>query len=209
MYLCTVRLATRMPSQYSYERRRPESTTLHQVVRENLLTLYAAVEQGFASPLPSFVRDELDGYVACGVLARGFAVFSCLMCQERRLVAFSCGGRGFCPSCLGRRMAQGAANLVDHVLPRDVPLRQFVLTLPFEIRASVAYDRRLLGGVGRIFADTVPGWYKRTLRERAVAGGQSGAVTVVQRTQADLQLNPHFHATLLDGVFAEDGRGAL
>ena len=75
--------------QYSYERRRPESTTLHQVVRENLLTLYAAVEQGFAAALPSFVRDELEGYVACGVLTRGFAVFACPSCQERKLAAFS------------------------------------------------------------------------------------------------------------------------
>jgi hypothetical protein len=43
-------------------------------VRENLLTLYAATEQGFESPLPAFVRDELEGYVACGVLARGKTV---------------------------------------------------------------------------------------------------------------------------------------
>ena len=55
----------------SYARRKPELGTLHQVVRENLLTLYAAAEQGFESPLPAFVRDELEGYVACGVLARG------------------------------------------------------------------------------------------------------------------------------------------
>ena len=36
---------------------------------------------------------------------------------ERRVVSFSCKGRGFCPSCLGRRMASTAANLVEHVLP--------------------------------------------------------------------------------------------
>jgi hypothetical protein len=29
-----------------YERRRPENGTLHRVVRENLLTLYAATEAG-------------------------------------------------------------------------------------------------------------------------------------------------------------------
>jgi hypothetical protein len=40
-------------------------------VRENLATLNAAVEQGFAWPLPAFVKDELEGYIACGVLARG------------------------------------------------------------------------------------------------------------------------------------------
>ena len=42
-----------------YERRRPEQGTLHRVVRENLLTLLAAAEQGFAgAPLPDFVRGD-------------------------------------------------------------------------------------------------------------------------------------------------------
>jgi hypothetical protein len=33
-------------------RRRPEKLALHQVVHENLLTLYAAIEDGFAAALP-------------------------------------------------------------------------------------------------------------------------------------------------------------
>ena len=77
---------------------------MHTVVRENLRTLYAAIEHGFAAPLPAFVRDELEAFVDCGVLARGFALLRCENpdCRERELVAFSCKGRGFCPSCLGR-----------------------------------------------------------------------------------------------------------
>src|SRR5690606_13663141 len=35
-------------------------SVLHQVVRDNLRTLYAAIEQGFAAPLPRFVREELE-----------------------------------------------------------------------------------------------------------------------------------------------------
>jgi hypothetical protein len=188
----------------SYERRRPEQSRLHSVVRESLLTLFAAIEQGFASPLPEFVRSELEGYVNCGVLARGFALLACPDCAEQKLVAFSCGGRGFCPSCLGRRMAQTAANLVDHVLPEGVPLRQYVLTLPFELRARIAYDRELMGGIGRVFLDTVLGFYARKSRERGIRGGESGAFTVVQRTSSDLRLNPHYHSVFLDGVFAPD-----
>jgi hypothetical protein len=106
-------------------------------------------------------------------------------------------------------MAQGAANLVDHVLPSDAPLRQWVLTVPHELRARLAYDRELLGGVGRVFVDTLLRWYARRLRAHGVRDGQSGALTVVQRVSADLRLNPHFHALLLDGVFAEDDGGAL
>jgi hypothetical protein len=49
-----------------------------------------------------------------------------------------------CPNCLGRRMKEGAANLVDHILP-DVPIRQFVLTLPFPLRFPLAFDGKLLG----------------------------------------------------------------
>jgi hypothetical protein len=186
---------------YVYERRRPELGTLHRLVRENLQTLYAAIEQGFAAPLPAFVRRELEDYVACGIMCRGFAVLACEACPERRLVAFACKGRAFCPSCLGRRMVQGAANLVDHVLPRE-PLRQFVLTVPFELRARLAYDGALLGAVGRIFVDSVLGFYRQRLRALSGVVGQGGAVTVVQRTSADLRLNPHYHAIVLDGVFA-------
>ncbi|MFC1642924.1 transposase zinc-binding domain-containing protein [Myxococcota bacterium] len=120
---------------YVYERRRPELGTLHQVVRENLLTLYAAVEEGSASPLPEFVRREFEQFLDCGLLCRGFALFECEDCSERRLVALSCKGRAWCPACCGRRMAQTAANLVDHVLPPAVPLRQFVVTFPFELRS--------------------------------------------------------------------------
>ena len=40
-----------------------------------------------------------------------------------RLVPFSCKARPTCPSCGGRRMAERAAHLLDHVFP-DVPVRQ-------------------------------------------------------------------------------------
>jgi hypothetical protein len=110
---------------------------------------------------------------------------------------------------MGRRMAETAANLVDHVLPR-VPLRQFVFTVPFELRARLAYDGKLLGAVGRIFIDPVLGFYRRTMREVWRAGtGQSGAVTVLQRCSSDLRLNPHFHSIVLDGVFVPAEGGEL
>lgn len=191
---------------HAYRRRRPEETTLHRVVRENLQTLYAAVEHGFdgAAPLPPFVRKQLEGYVSCGLLVRGFALLECQGCRERRLVAFSCKSRSFCPSCMGRRSAQMALNLLEHVLPQSVPLRQFVLTLPFPLRARVAYDGPLLGAVCRLFVDSVLGWYRRGC---GAPGGQGGAVAVVQRSSSDLKLNPHVHAVLLDGLFVPDAAG--
>ncbi len=45
----------------------------------------------------------------------------CLRCDEcghDYFVAYSCKGRGVCPSCNTRRMVETAAHLTDHVVPR-------------------------------------------------------------------------------------------
>ena len=193
--MSTVSLAPR------YTRRRPEETTLYAVVRDNLETLYGAVDDGaLGVALPAFVRAELEGYLECGLLCRGFARLKCDSCSESRLVAFACKGRGFCPSCLGRRMCATAANLVEHVLP-PAPLRQWVLTFPFPWRRRLGYDAKLLGALTRIFVTTVLAFYTRRMGKEGIATGQSGAVAVVQRTSSDLKLNPHLHVVFLDGVY--------
>ena len=161
----------------SYERHRPETTTLYAVVRDNVETLYAAVAAGFeGAALPPFVRRELEGYLDCGLLCRGFARLKCESCSEQHLVAFACKGRGICPSCLGRKMCQTALNLTEHVLP-PVPLRQWVFTLPHPLRARLAYDAPLLGAV------TVRGRFDILRRSRidvARISGNSRAVIVIR-----------------------------
>jgi len=152
--------------------------------------------------LPKFVTEELQKFLTCGILACGFAQMHCDACCKRLLVAFSCKGRGFCPSCIGRRMNEGAANLVDHVLPEGVPIRQWVLTLPYPLRYPLAFDGHHLSKVHRIFTDTVSAWYRRNHPE-----GKTGAVTVIQRASSDLRLNPHFHTLFLDGVYLPSQAG--
>ncbi|HEX7505344.1 MAG TPA: hypothetical protein VF550_01150, partial [Polyangia bacterium] len=44
-----------------YERHDPFAQALHQVVRENLATFYAAIEEGWQAGLPAFVRAEFAG----------------------------------------------------------------------------------------------------------------------------------------------------
>lgn len=88
--------------------------------------------------LPPFVANEFRKFLRCGVLAHGFARVRCGDCAFGRLVPFSCKGQGFCPSCNGRRMAERAAHLVEHALPPDVPVRQWVLS----VRASRGRGRQ-------------------------------------------------------------------
>src|SRR5436190_24269997 len=88
-------------------------------------------------PSTSFVeRPELTEYLRCGILAHGFARVRCTTCHHEIVVAFSCKRRGLCPSCPARRMADTAAHLVDHVLPRP-PYRQGVFTVPQGAAAPV------------------------------------------------------------------------
>ncbi len=194
-----------------YSRREPEKTALYKVMQEHLLTFEQQwSDQASGRTLPKFVTEELHKYMDCGILGRGFAHLFCKICHEHHAVAFSCKGRAVCPSCLGRRMNEGALNLTDYVLP-NVPLRQFVLTMPFPLRFPLAFDGKLLGQVVRIFTDTVAGWYRKRHVERGLPPGETGAVTVIQRANSDLRLNPHLHTIFLDGVYSPDpdGKGQM
>jgi len=132
-----------------YAPRRPEDTLLHQTVREQLETFLSRARQ-LDHPVPRFVEREFRAYLECGVLAHGFLRLHCDACGCDRLVPFSCKGR-FCPSCGGRRMADTAAHLVDRVLP-EVPVRQWVLSLPFALRYRLAYDAPLTGHISCVSA---------------------------------------------------------
>ena len=107
----------------AYHRRDPEHDTLYQLLATHLETFLAQGTGDTGAPgLPDYVVRELRGCLRSGILAHGFARFHCFTRGTDALVAFSCKGRGFCPSCGGRRMAESAAHVVDHVLPR-VPVR--------------------------------------------------------------------------------------
>jgi hypothetical protein len=196
---------------YTYARREPEKTALFQVLQQHLLTFEQEwTDKSDGRTLPSFVTEELHDFLGCGILARGFAQLFCKTCHKRFVVGWSCKGRGFCPSCGGRRMNAGALNLLDHVLP-NVPLRQFVVTVPFPLRFPLAFDGKLLSQVLRIFIDTVAANYRMRLADRGIPGGKHGAVAVIQRANSDLRCNPHIHAIFLDGLYApdRDGKGFM
>jgi hypothetical protein len=193
----------------TYQPRDAEGTVLHRVVCEHLETfLREAADRTDGGGLPRFIEREFREFLTCGALGRGFARVRCEDCAFERLVPFSCKRRGFCPSCGGRRMAEQAAHLVDHVLPH-VPVRQWVLSLPHRLRYLLAYHHPLCRAVLGVAVRAVLGFYRRRAQRRGVPDGRSGAVTVIQRFGGGLQLNVHFHTLVLDGVFAEGSDGAL
>lgn len=85
-----------------YRRREPTATALYPIVHHHL-ELFLAHAEARGDAVPRWVEDDFRAYLACGILAHGFARLRCGACGAGRLVAFSCKGRGLCPSCNTRR----------------------------------------------------------------------------------------------------------
>jgi hypothetical protein len=185
-----------LPLACSLRRRPRRDTVLRKVVRKHLDDFRRLVRETYEKPLPRYVLDEFHAYLRCGEFRHGFTRAHCPTCGHVLLVPFSCKRRGICPSCAGRRMSATAVHLVDRVLP-NVPIRQWVLSLPWELRRLAAVRADATRAFARCFADSIFAHFRRRFRKN----GLCGAITFVQRAGGSLNLNVHFHDLVLDGVF--------
>ena len=188
-----------------YARHRPEQTLLYQLV-ERYYPELAELMADQSRPLPGYVRREFDEYLKCGRLENGFLRLCCESCHAERLLAFSCKRRGFCPSCGARRMAESAALLVDEVLPQQ-PMRQWVLSVPFQLRFLFASEPAIMGrALGIIYRAIATHISKKAGYTKTTAN--TGAVTLIQRFGGAINLNVHFHMLFLDGAYVENKYGS-
>jgi hypothetical protein len=158
-----------------YRPRRPTETPLYPVVQHHLETFLAEAQD--ADPMgwgvPSWVERDFRSYLRCGILGHGFARLRCTDCGHDRLLAFSCKGRGVCPSCNARRMAEVAVHLTDAVIPH-LPTRQWVLSVPKRLRPFLHQSPEV--------ASAVLGIFIRALRA-ALRDASPGAPTAVRDVQ--------------------------
>jgi hypothetical protein len=177
------------PSGAVYRPRRPTETPLYPVVQHHLETFLAEAQS--ADPMgwgvPRWVERDFRSYLRCGILAHGFARVRCTDCGHDRLLAFSCKGRGVCPSCNARRMAEVAAHLTDEVIPH-LPVRQWVLSVPKRLRPFLHQTPEVASAVLGIFLRGL----RATLREAspgapvAIRDAQLGAISFPQRFGSSL-----------------------
>jgi hypothetical protein len=195
--------ATSLPQ---YERHKPEQTLLYQIIEQHYPAFSRLMEQQGRS-LPFYVKKEFDEFLKCGRLEHGFIRVQCTSCHKDGLVAFSCKRRGFCPSCGARRMAESAALLVDDILPEQ-PIRQWVLSFPFQLRFLFASNPAVMSQVLGIVYRAISG---ALLKKAALTrkNGMAGAVTLVQRFGSALNLNVHFHMLFVDGAYSRNHHGKV
>ena len=185
-----------------YSRHQPELTVLHQVVRKHLGEFLRTLREE-AGAVPQFITRAWRSYLDCGLGGAGFARLRCESCLHDHIVCFSCKTRQLCPSCAGRAMADGSAHLVDRVIP-DVKVRQYVLAFPFELWGMLAYQPALVNAAQKIFCDSIQKWHRQRAREYGFLDGKTGGVAVLHRFGSALNVTPHIHALLLDGVYTPD-----
>jgi len=181
------------PPRPTYKRHWPETTLLYGIIDRYYPKFRSHMEEQERS-LPLHVQKEFDEYLKCGRLEHGFLRVQCSSCHHERLVAFSCKRRGFCPSCGARRMAEGSTLLVDEVLPHQ-PMRQWVLSFPFQLRFLFASCPGLMSKVLTIVYRAISSHLikKAGLTQKTA---QTGAVTLIQRfgrsgAPGALNLNPN------------------
>jgi hypothetical protein len=115
----------------------------------------------------------------------------CDGCQAEHLTAFSCKRCGVCPSCGARRMAERAALLPEAVFP-ERPVRQWTLSVLYPLRFLFASHPEVMGHVlGIDYRCIAKHLIKKAGFSRQTV--QTGAVTLIQRFGAALNLNIHFH----------------
>lgn len=187
-----------------YRPRAGAHAVLHRATREGLAQLAEA-----NTSLPTSLMREVRAYLRCGVLRHGFVRVRCEACGEEVLVGFSCKGRGYCPSCNGKKAALTGKHVVEQVLP-EAPYRQWTLSLPFRLRWPALKHPRVLDVVLQVLLQRIAATQRRVARRLGVPGRlHVGAVSFTQYFGSTLQLTPHLHVLCPDGVFTEADDGAV
>jgi hypothetical protein len=165
-------------------RRAPEKSVLHEAFRRGWPEV--------SSSMPTRVKREGERFLTCGDVRAGFVEVACESCSESRLVAFSCKGRGWCPSCTTRRALDTGVRL-ESLLPR-VAHRQWTLSLPFSVRFQVVKKPTLLKRLEVRLVKAVWRWQRREARRHGATGALTGgAICFWQWFGSSLQLTPHRH----------------
>jgi len=179
----------------AYRQRCPEKTVLYSVIQQHLESFLQHVREASDKRLPKYVEKKFRRYLECGLHAHGFARAECETCGDELLLSFSCKLRGICPSCNARRMSNTAAHLIDHVIAPDLTLRQWVLTVPFELRLLLAAKPETLSAIGRIFVQEIQRWQREHARALGYARPETAAVSFCQRFGSRTRRGPFSRKT--------------
>ena len=189
-----------------YHPREPTDSTLWKILHHHYEDFRAGYDERCEKQYGSFrpvVDEVVEEYLRCGDLHEGFARVRCTNpeCKHEYLLAFSCKGRWFCPSCHAKKTIQFAEDATNNIL-YPVPHRQFVFSIPIMLRIYFKYDRRLLTRLCHCARDSLEIFFRTVL---GLDDGILGMILVIHTFGDYARFHPHLHAIVADGLFRPNG----
>jgi hypothetical protein len=187
-----------------YRPRYPQKTPFYQCIADHFEEFERVYDEryerqyGFWRPV---IAEVIEKYLDCGDLTHGFARIRCDHCGASFLLAFSCKGRSFCPSCNMKRALQFSDWLTTEVL-EAVTHQQYVLTIPKIIRPYFKYDRSLLGKLCLCAWDTIKEFFAACLPKGTVPGA---VISIQTWGNMGANFHPHLHGLVPKGAFDAHG----
>jgi hypothetical protein len=175
-----------------YQPRRSRASPLWQLVHhgwDEFLANYERKYRQSLGPLHPAATGTVQSFLRCGDLASGFTRLHCPDCGHERLLAFTCKGRHFCPSCHQRRV-RSTSDWIATAVCHEVPHRQFVITIPKVLRGIFRKRRQFLTHLFHTATETLRDAFRTRLN---LPDGKLGAIAAVHTFGDYLIFHPHLH----------------
>jgi hypothetical protein len=188
----------------AYRARKPKASPLWQCLWrhfDRFLDVYEDRYQPRYGYLRPIIPEVVNKFLDCGDFERGFARIRCDHCKHEYLLAFSCKGRWFCPSCHQKKVQLFGALVTETIL-FPVSHRHLTFTIPKMLRPYFRFDRDLLKDLCRIAQQCLREFLRTTLD---LPDGLPGVVMTIHSFGEYLDFHPHLHALVADGLFARSG----
>lgn len=174
-------------------------------IKDIFVRYWSEFKQRYANRLqrPGLI-ESIDKFVGCHNFDNGFLYYECPNCNEFFMMGFSCHSR-MCPSCGKKYKDQRTIKVSEKCL--EVPHRQFVFTIPYQLRDYFRlYRKPLLNALFRSVAETfnvllerhAPIAYKKEKR-------RLGHIDFLHTFGRDMKWHPHIHTLIAERYLNNKG----
>lgn len=150
-----------------------------------------------------FLVDSIENMLSCHNFDKGYLFYECPSCNNFYMIGFSCHSR-FCPSCGQKYKKQRSVNISEKLL--SIPHRQFVFTIPKQLREYFQRYRQLLNVLFSSVNEALVSFLKRSAplaykKEKR----KLGFISFLHTFGRDLKWHPHLHVLLAERYLTKDG----
>lgn len=147
--------------------------------------------------------DSIETMISCHNFNNGYLYYECPNCKNFYMIGFSCKSR-FCQSC-GQKYKKARTEKISEKCLK-MPHRQFVFTIPCDLRIYFRKDHRLLDLLFKSASEALVSCLKKSAPIAYVKEHrQLGYIMFLHTFGRDLKWHPHLHILLAERYISNDG----